>query len=182
MALNARSGEKIWHFQAVHHGVWDYDFPCAPNLVDIRRGDELVPAVAQVSKQGFTYVFDRRDGTYIADLVRSAREGFERSAPDMAEDDAWGEFDRLWARRDSAAAVVPVTPTTENPYRGQPLHAWVSLFEVNSSTIPLATAWAAMLMLLLLAASDGGAVVAGAAFTAKGGLPASFSSLCIDAR
>ena len=67
-------------------------------------------------------LFDRRDGTYIADLVRSAREGFERSAPDMAEDDAWGEFDRLWARRDSAAAVVPVTPTTENPYRGQPLY------------------------------------------------------------
>ena len=46
----------------------------------------------------------------------------------------------------------------------------------------LATAWAAMLMLLLLAASDGGAVVAGAAFTAEGGLPASCSSLCIDAR
>jgi quinoprotein glucose dehydrogenase len=65
VALDARSGEKIWHFQAVHHGVWDYDFPCAPNLVDIRRGDEVVPAVAQVSKQGFTYVFDRRDGTPI---------------------------------------------------------------------------------------------------------------------
>ncbi|REJ82233.1 MAG: pyrroloquinoline quinone-dependent dehydrogenase [Acidobacteria bacterium] len=66
VALDAASGERLWHFQAVHHGVWDYDFPCAPNLVDIPQPDgSVIPAVAQVSKQGFTYVFDRRDGTPI---------------------------------------------------------------------------------------------------------------------
>ncbi len=63
VALNARTGERVWHFQAVHHGVWDYDLPAAPVLVDIRVNGKDIKAVAQVSKQGFTYVFDRRTGT-----------------------------------------------------------------------------------------------------------------------
>jgi quinoprotein glucose dehydrogenase len=62
LALDAKTGVRVWHFQAVHHGVWDYDFPAAPNLVDIEVEGKTIPAVAQVSKQGFTYVFDRRTG------------------------------------------------------------------------------------------------------------------------
>ena len=50
------------NFQAVRHGLWDYDLPPAPNLVDIEVGGRRIPAIAQVSKQGFTYVFDRRTG------------------------------------------------------------------------------------------------------------------------
>lgn len=63
VALDARTGERKWHFQAVHHGVWDYDLPAAPVLADIRVNGKDIKAVAQVSKQGFTYVFDRRTGT-----------------------------------------------------------------------------------------------------------------------
>jgi quinoprotein glucose dehydrogenase len=62
VALDARTGERKWHFQAVHHGLWDYDFPCAPNLVDVTVDGRPVKAVAQVSKQGFTYVFERATG------------------------------------------------------------------------------------------------------------------------
>jgi quinoprotein glucose dehydrogenase len=62
VALDAKTGKRVWHFQAVHHGVWDYDFPAAPILVDINVNGKPVKAVAQVSKQGFTYVFDRRTG------------------------------------------------------------------------------------------------------------------------
>ncbi len=62
VALDARTGERIWHFQGVHHGIWDYDFPCAPNLVDITVDGRRIKAVAQVSKQGFTYVLDRVTG------------------------------------------------------------------------------------------------------------------------
>ena len=62
IALDADTGERKWHFQAVHHGQWDYDFPSAPNLVDVEIGGRIVKAVAQVSKQAFTYVFDRRTG------------------------------------------------------------------------------------------------------------------------
>ena len=63
VALNLETGEREWHFQAVHHGLWDYDFPAAPNLVDVRvAGRGPVKALAQISKQGFTYVFDRQTG------------------------------------------------------------------------------------------------------------------------
>ncbi|MFP6617144.1 MAG: pyrroloquinoline quinone-dependent dehydrogenase, partial [Candidatus Hydrogenedentota bacterium] len=62
VCLDADTGERIWHFQAIHHGIWDYDFPCAPNLIDITVDGKKIKAVAQVSKQGFTYVFDRVTG------------------------------------------------------------------------------------------------------------------------
>jgi quinoprotein glucose dehydrogenase len=62
VCLDAETGERVWHFQAVHHGIWDYDFPCAPNLIDITVDGKAIKAVAQVSKQGFTFVFDRVTG------------------------------------------------------------------------------------------------------------------------
>ena len=62
VCLDARTGERIWHFQAVHHGLWDYDFASSPNLVDITVDGRPIKAVAIVSKQAFTYVFDRVTG------------------------------------------------------------------------------------------------------------------------
>ena len=62
VALDVETGERIWHFQAVHHGVWDYDFPTHPNLVDVTVDGRAVKALAQIGKQGFTYVFDRVTG------------------------------------------------------------------------------------------------------------------------
>jgi quinoprotein glucose dehydrogenase len=62
VCLDARTGTRVWHFQIVHHGLWDYDLPAAPNLVDILANGTKVKAVAQVSKQGFVYVFDRVTG------------------------------------------------------------------------------------------------------------------------
>ena len=62
VAVDIETGQRMWHFQAVHHGVWDYDFPAAPNLVDITVDGRLIKAIAQVSKQGFTYVLDRITG------------------------------------------------------------------------------------------------------------------------
>jgi quinoprotein glucose dehydrogenase len=62
VALDARTGEKAWHFQAVHHGLWDYDFPAAPILADIEIAGTPRKLLAQVSKQAFLYVFDRVTG------------------------------------------------------------------------------------------------------------------------
>ncbi len=62
VCLDARTGRRVWHFQMVHHGLWDYDLPAAPNLIDVRVNGTPVKAVAQVSKQGFVYVFDRVTG------------------------------------------------------------------------------------------------------------------------
>ena len=62
VCLDARTGERVWHFQTVHHGVWDFDNPAAPNLIDITVDGRVIKAVAQVTKQGFTYVLDRVTG------------------------------------------------------------------------------------------------------------------------
>ena len=62
VAVDGETGQRMWHFQAVHHGVWDYDFPAAPSLVDITVDGRRIKAIAQVSKQAFTYVFDRVTG------------------------------------------------------------------------------------------------------------------------
>lgn len=62
VCLNARTGKRVWHYQMVHHGLWDYDLPCAPNLIDVTVKGKRVKAVAQVTKQAFTFVFDRKTG------------------------------------------------------------------------------------------------------------------------
>lgn len=62
VALDAKTGKKIWHFQAVHHGLWDYDFPAAPNLLDVVVDGKPIKALAQISKQGFVYAFNRVTG------------------------------------------------------------------------------------------------------------------------
>ena len=62
VCLDAETGERVWHFQFVHHAVWDYDLPAAPNLIDIRVNGRDIRAVAQITKQGFTFVFDRVTG------------------------------------------------------------------------------------------------------------------------
>ena len=62
IALNAETGERIWHFQGVRHDIWDRDFPSAPALVTIHRDGKAVDAVAQTTKQGFVYLFDRESG------------------------------------------------------------------------------------------------------------------------
>ena len=62
VALDLHTGERIWHFQTVHHDVWDWDLPCAPILVDIVVAGRAIQAVAQPTKQGFVFVFDRATG------------------------------------------------------------------------------------------------------------------------
>ena len=62
LALDARTGRRIWHFQGIRHDVWDWDFPAAPNLVTVKRNGRNVEAVAQVTKFGYVYVLDRKTG------------------------------------------------------------------------------------------------------------------------
>jgi quinoprotein glucose dehydrogenase len=62
IALNAETGERLWHFQGVRHDIWDRDFPAPPVLVRVNREGMRVDAVAQTSKQGFVFLFDRTNG------------------------------------------------------------------------------------------------------------------------
>src|SRR2546425_4741623 len=62
IALNAETGERLWHFQAVKHDLWDRDFPSPPTLVTVKRDGKDVESVAQTTKQGFVYLFERTTG------------------------------------------------------------------------------------------------------------------------
>ncbi len=62
LALNANTGERIWHYQFVRHDIWDYDPPAAPNLITVQHDGKWVDAVAQVTKTGYVFVFNRETG------------------------------------------------------------------------------------------------------------------------
>ena len=84
LALDARTGRRLWHFQTVHHDLWDRDLPAAPNLVTVTREGRRVDAVAQISKSGFVFLFDRQSGTPLFPIE-------ERAVPpsDLPGEQAW---------------------------------------------------------------------------------------------
>jgi quinoprotein glucose dehydrogenase len=85
VCLEARTGKRVWHFQAVHHGLWDYDFPTHPTLGDVTVDGRRVKAVFQISKQNFTYAFERKTGRPLWPIVetkvpQSTVSNFERTS------------------------------------------------------------------------------------------------------
>lgn len=68
LALDAATGKRLWHFQTVHHDLWDRDLPAAPNLVTVTRGGVRVDAVAQIAKSGFVFLFERQSGKPLFDV------------------------------------------------------------------------------------------------------------------
>ena len=99
VALKGSTGEVVWHFQIVHHDVWDYDLPAQPVLVDVERDGETVPAVAVPTKMGDIFLLDRRDGTPVHPIEEHA----------VPQSDLYGE---------SLSATQPVSPLPNfHPYR-----------------------------------------------------------------
>jgi quinoprotein glucose dehydrogenase len=84
LALDARTGKRLWHFQMVHHDIWDYDDATAPKLLTVRHLGIAVDVVAQVSKQGFVWVFNRVTGEPLWPIE-------ERPVPrsDMPREETW---------------------------------------------------------------------------------------------
>lgn len=68
LALNAQTGKQIWHYQFTHHDLWDRDPPAPPNLLTINRKGQKIPAVAQVTKQGYVFLFNRATGEPLFDI------------------------------------------------------------------------------------------------------------------
>ncbi|HEX5005548.1 MAG TPA: PQQ-binding-like beta-propeller repeat protein [Hyphomonadaceae bacterium] len=62
VALDAKTGKRVWHFQILHHGVWDYDLPAAPILHDVKKDGKTIKAITVLTKQGMDFVFDRKTG------------------------------------------------------------------------------------------------------------------------
>ncbi|MEQ1902817.1 MAG: pyrroloquinoline quinone-dependent dehydrogenase [Pirellulaceae bacterium] len=72
VAIDGKTGQRRWHFQTLRHDVWDYDLPVYPNLITIVRDGKPIDAVAQVTKTGFVYVFDRETGQPLFDIEERA--------------------------------------------------------------------------------------------------------------
>jgi len=162
IALNAETGERIWHFQAVKHDLWDRDFPAPPVLIEVERNGKKIPALAQTTKQGFVYVLDRTNG---APLFPIEYRRYPKS-------DLPGE----------AAAEEQPLPTKPAPYARQLLtedmltnrtpeaHAWAvqqfSTFRSQGQFVPLTTKQPTV----IFPGFDGGAEWGGAAFDPETGL------------
>lgn len=97
LCLNAGTGERVWHYQTVHHDVWDYDLPAQPALIQMRRGGQVIDAVVQVTKQGFLFFLDRQTGEPIFPVE-------ERPIP---KSDIEGE--RLWPTQPHPLKPPPVS-------------------------------------------------------------------------
>jgi quinoprotein glucose dehydrogenase len=68
VALDARTGQRVWHYQTLHHDLWDHDLPVYPNLVRVTHNGQPVDAVAQVTKTGYVFLFDRATGRPLFDV------------------------------------------------------------------------------------------------------------------
>ena len=79
LALDARTGKRVWHYQVIRHDLWDWDMPTAPNLVTVMRNGKPVPAVAQLTKHGYVFVLDRKTGVPLFPVE-------ERRAPESTID------------------------------------------------------------------------------------------------
>ena len=99
LALDAETGERVWHFQVVKHDLWDRDLPAPPNLVTLRREGKTIDAVAQITKTGHIFVFDRETGESLYPLEEKAY-----PPSDLQGEEAW---------------PVQVFPTLPKPFSRQ---------------------------------------------------------------
>ncbi len=104
VCLDARTGRRVWHYQVVHHDIWDFDLPAPPNLVDITVNGREIPAVALVTKQGWVFVLNRRNGRPVWPIpevpVPQSQAPGERTALTQPQPTRPPPFDRQGIARD----------------------------------------------------------------------------------
>ena len=111
LALDARTGKRLWHFQTIHHDLWDFDLPQAPKLLTIRRDGREIDVVAQASKQGYVYVFERDTGEPIWPIeerpVPASDVPGERASPTQPIPTAPPPFARMSFTEDDINPYIP---------------------------------------------------------------------------
>jgi len=111
VCIEAATGRKVWHYQLIRHGLWDYDTPAAPNLIDINVEGRRLKAIAQITKQAFVYVFDRVTGKPIWPIedrpVPASSATGERPAPTQPFPTRPAPFDIQGLREDDLIDLTP---------------------------------------------------------------------------
>jgi quinoprotein glucose dehydrogenase len=111
VAVDVRTGERRWHFQTIHHGLWDWDLPCAPILFDMEMDGQVIKALAQPTKSAFLFVLNRETGEPIWPIeerpVPQSESPFERTSPTQPFP-TWPEpFDRQGVSMDDLNDLTP---------------------------------------------------------------------------
>jgi quinoprotein glucose dehydrogenase len=111
VCIKAETGERVWHFQTVHHDLWDYDLPAAPILADITVDRRAIKAVVQITKQGFAFVFDRVTGQPVWPIeerpVPQSKTPGERTSPKQPIPTKPAPFDRQGVSIDDLIDFTP---------------------------------------------------------------------------
>jgi quinoprotein glucose dehydrogenase len=111
VCLDVATGKRVWHQQLVHHGLWDYDLPAAPNLLDVTVGGRAIKAVAQITKQGFVFTFDRVTGQPVWPIaerpVPASDVPGERASPTQPVPSLPAPFEGQGTTRDELADFTP---------------------------------------------------------------------------
>jgi quinoprotein glucose dehydrogenase len=114
LALNARTGKRLWHFQTTHHDMWDRDLPAPPNLVTLKKEGKTIDAVAQITKQGYVFVFDRVTGKPLFPIKE-----VPVAASELAGEKAWltqpvPSLPAPYARQSNELTENDISPYAEN--------------------------------------------------------------------
>jgi len=109
LALDARTGKRLWHFQMVHHDLWDYDLPVAPKLLTVKHNGKNVDVVAQATKFGFLFVFDRVTGEPLWPIE-------ERPVPQSDVPGEWSSPTQPFPTKPPAFARQSFTEKDINPF------------------------------------------------------------------
>jgi quinoprotein glucose dehydrogenase len=111
VAVDVRSGERKWHYQTVHHGLWDYDLPSAPILFDMQRGGRTIKALAQPTKSAFLFVLNRETGEPVWPIeerpVPQSESPFEKTSPTQPFPTRPEPFDRQGFSADVLNDLTP---------------------------------------------------------------------------
>ena len=162
VALNADTGKLIWHFQFVRHDIWDRDAPAPPSLITIRRDGKIIDAVAQATKHGYVFVFDRATGTPIYPIE------YRKVPPSNVPGEVAADT-QPFPTRPAPFARQDLTPETITS-RTAEVRAWalaeLAKFQNDGLFVPLSVGW----QTVIFPGFDGGAEWGGQAFDPDTGI------------
>src|SRR5437867_2537738 len=173
VCVRADTGQRVWHFQLVHHDLWDYDLPAAPILADITAGGKPVKAVVQVTKEGFAFVFDRVTGQPVWPIeerpVPNSTTPGERTSPTQPFPTKPAAFERQGVSIDD---LIDFTPEL----RAEAVKL-ASLYKLGPIfTPPVASKWEGPRAMLMLPSTTGGANWQGGSYDPDTGIMYIFSN------
>jgi quinoprotein glucose dehydrogenase len=156
LALNADTGKRIWHFQFVRHDVWDRDPPSPPNLVTLRRNGRTIDAVAQSTKQGYVFVFDRATGEPIFPIEYRKYSPSDVPGERVSDTQPIPTLPKPFAR----SVLTPETLTTRTPAAAKWARTELATFTNGGPFVPLSVGR----QTVIFPGFDGGAEWGGQAF------------------